>query len=270
MQSSVPLNLGDYVWAQGLTTCFQVISQSTSTVWQLVYQSSYVNCVPCAAGGSTTSVYRVEQYTSTCPNTLSPGITVSTVGTLSVGDTVSLTSTPGCWRIVGPSGNPPVDTILAVYIDCEACVNDLGPESTYEVQSCQAPFTSTIVQSSTALAIGWSVTLVGESGCWEVVDYSTSSPMETVQSIYDNCTQCLESNDIELVYDLTKCDNSATTIASYSSSLVAGNVVRINSLAGCWVVDGPSVNTPLTTIISVYPTCVVCNNLDPVELLPVE
>jgi hypothetical protein len=265
MQSAVPLQLGDYVWAQGLTTCYQVISQSTSTVWQLVYQNSYASCAPCASGGVAQTVYRVEQYTSTCPNTISPGISVATVGTLSVGDTVGLTSTPGCWRIVGPSANPPADTILQVYIDCDACVGDLGPNSTYEVQSCLAPFSITIAESGTALAIGQSVTLQGVQGCWEVIAYSNAAPMEYVDNIYDNCTQCLESNDIEYSYDLTKCDNSATTDASYSSSLVPGQVVRINSLPGCWVVDGLSPNPPFTNIISLFSTCATCNTLAPVE-----
>ena len=265
MQSAVPLQLGDYVWAQGLTTCFQVISQSTSTVWQLVYQSSYVSCETCAGGGTAQTVYRVEQYTSTCPNTISPGISVATVGTLSVGDTVALTSTPGCWRIVGPSANPPVDTILQVYIDCDACVDEVGPESTYLVQTCLAPFAQTVVQSGTALAIGQSITIQGAQGCWEVIDYSNDAPMEYVQDIYNNCTQCLESNDIEYSYDLTKCDNSATTIASYSSSLVPGQVVRINSLPGCWVVDGPSPNPPFTNIISLFSSCATCNTLVPID-----
>ena len=258
MQSAIPLDLGDYVRAQGLTTCFQVVGQSTSTIWTLVYQTSYVNCATCAGGGGQTYVYLVKQYGGSCAVLTEPGIPVATAGPMNIGDTVALTINRGCWQVIGISYLPPVDTIAQVYINCLGCVNDGGLEGTYVIQSCLPPFTQTTVQSSGGLSLGQSVTLVGETGCWEVVDYTEFSPVETVDTAYADCTTCLNSNDTAYVYDLTRCDGGATTIGSYSSSLLPGQVVRINSLPGCWTVQGVSPNTPLTTIISVYGSCQVC------------
>ena len=270
MQSGIPLTIGDLVWAQGDNTCYEVLGPSTSTIWTLIYAQTFNDCEVCTGGGTPQTAYYVEQYGFSCPNTVSPGITVSTIGAMNIGDTVGLTNTRGCWRIMGISYLAPVDTILQVYIDCEACVGEVEP-SDYLLQSCLPPFVEIVATSTAGLAPGQSVTLDGTPGCWEVVGFGEAAPTDTVDEVFGECDECLNATPTTYSYEITSCDELALSITSWNTPLAIGTAVRINGLPGCWYISRDSVLAPFVTITQIFPNCETCNGIiRPIELIPEE
>lgn len=262
IQSSTPLTLGDYIKAQGTTTCYQVISPSSGTIWDLIFENTWNDCITCL-GATTSFVYYVEQY-STCATTFSPGLTVSAGGSLFIGDTVGLTNNPGCWKVIGISFLAPVDTVAVVFIDCPACIS-IGEAAIYLLTNCLDPGDTVVATSPTTLAIGSAVTIIGNPACWTVSGYSPAAPTETIDVQFVDCNDCLETNPQEYVYDLETCSGGEFTIGVYNLPLTPGQAVNVDALPGCWEVIALSVNPPFVNILSVYVDCATCQVLDPVE-----
>lgn len=257
MQSSTPLTLGTFVHAQGSTTCYEVVGPSTSTIWNLIYQSTFVDCETCTGTVTPSYVYYVEKYGKSCSSTFSPGLTVSTGGPMNIGDTVSLTNNPGCWKVVSISYLAPVDTISTVWISCAACLGG-GTSAKYLVTNCLNPAETLVVTSPVSIVFGSAVTLTSNPGCWTVTGYSTSTQVDTVASEYVNCDQCLFNNPQTYSYDIELCAGGLTSIAGYPYPIAIGSGVRVQGLKGCWEVTGVSPNPPFVNITAVYADCVTC------------
>jgi hypothetical protein len=271
MQSSVPLQAGDYIRVQGKNDCWVVLGPSASTIWTEVFQQEYLDCPTCTGGAPSDYIYFVEQYTDTCPITQAPQITVSTTAPLNIGDTVGLTALPGCWRIMGTSFQVPTDTIATVYINCAGCVGGGPVNYYYTVENCAAPGNFEIVQSASPLVPGQAITLVTIPGCWEVINPVGGSPTVIAANVYDNCMDCSDINPVELYYDLQQClPPYATTVGEYPFTLTPGMVVRLDALDGCWEVIAQTVTPPLVNIILTYPDCQVCESNPPIQELPVQ
>jgi hypothetical protein len=260
MQSNIPLTLGDYIKVQGSTTCYQVISPSTSTIWDFVFENGFDTCLTCLSQ-SESFVYYVEQYGNSCATTFSPGLTVVSGGPLSIGDTIGLTTFTGCWKVIGISYLTPQDTVAVVYISCEACIGGDESASTYLLTNCLDATITTVVSSPTSLAFGSAVTIIGDPGCWTVTAFSPAAPTDTIDMEFANCESCLLVNPQEFVYDLESCDTAATTIGVYNSPLTIGQSVIVDSIPGCWEVMALSPNPPLVNILLVFADCVTCQGI---------
>lgn len=257
MQSSNPLELGEYVKVQDSTTCYQVISPSTSTVWDVIYESTFTDCAECTGPVEASIVYYVEQYGKTCASTVSPGITVSTLSPLNVGDTVGLTNNPGCWRIMGLSFVSPIDTVSVVFIDCQSCVDGIFAPK-YEITNCLDPSQTAVVVSNEGISFGSAVTLQSTPGCWTVTGFSTGTDTDIIDVVYSSCQECLEVNPQEFVYELANCITGAITVGLYNTPLTAGQAVKIDSAKGCWQVGMESTDPPLANVIGVFSDCATC------------
>jgi len=261
MQSAVPLNIGDFVHVQGDIRCHQVISISTDTIWNRIYQSSFVDCVTCTSPVVETFVYYVEQYTNNCPATIAPGLTISSTGPLSIGSTIGLTSNSGCWRVISISYLPPVDTVDLVYESCEGCVG-AGAFGIYDLTNCLNPAETTVGIYLGALSPGQSVTLDGVEGCWEVDGFSDSVPIETIEVVYGNCDLCLTANPQGFTFEVTRCAAPGlTAVVQSSTPLLVGQAVLVDSLIGCWEVLGPIAGTPTGNVVTVFYDCVTCQGV---------
>ena len=261
LQAPCNLNLGsgDFVSVQNQTSCYAIIGPASTQVWDYTVIANYgLDCATCESDVTNPNrLYWVRQYGETCNDYLLPWISVETTGVYSAGDVVGLAVNPGCWEIVGTTSQSPVDTIVTSYVDCLGC---LGTPTTYdyEVLNCQDSILQTVT-SSTPLQIGSSVKLVGIPGCWEVRGFLPVPGTETVDTSYVDCDQCLRSNPQEYVYDVTACDLSASTVASFPNPITIGSGVTLNGITGCWEVVSVSGSSPFFAIDTVYSDCATCN-----------
>lgn len=265
LKSAVQLDPGDWIGVQTSTDCYTVLGPSASTAFDYIFEEEYGDCPSCQSQ-IPTNVYYVQQYGEVCPITIAPSVTVSSTGPHTVGDTVTLTTLAGCWRIMGPSSLVPTDTIAATSPDCVTCTGTAGPYY-YNIQNCADPNDVRIVNSPGPIGNApISITIAEAQGCYIMIGPSAGPPNCTWVATYTDCDTCAAQNpETELYYDLQNCQTAAFTVGAYPYPLTPGMAVQVDALPGCWEVISATVGPPLVNILTTFPDCQVCDNNPPVE-----
>lgn len=266
MQSSTILTPGTWIRTQGDPKCYVVIGQSPSQIWTKIYQQSFPNCLTCATPAPPENVYLVQQYGDPCPVTTGPQISVSHTSALSVGDTVKLVSLPGCYRVMGPSAQPPTDQVLNTWLNCATCLESTPITYYYLIQACDDPTNQRIISNNTQLVLGSACTIIGDPNCYEIMAVDPGPANATLDLVYNDCKDCQDLNPPTYYYQIQLCEPPFPTQIMYSPYLIQLNsAVRIDTDYQCWEVIQGDPGPATCNVVQVYNDCIVCQANPPIQ-----
>jgi len=140
-----------------------------------------------------------------------------------------------CWQVelAGEDCDCPVDvTILTVSDCCRQCQGNPN----YIVTSCNNSSIFNYTSQDLSAYVGQTIFRDDCGGCWIVQKFTGNIPSDirfNIEGSFTNCEECQNAN-----YYLIDCYNPNNILAGNSSSLVAGDVVKLDWYPDtCWTVS---------------------------------
>lgn len=194
LQSTTPLNNGDYVSVAGSADCFVIMNPASTTIWDYTVTQIWGSCNDCQSGSTIEYVYRVNRWNTGCTGLQPENTSVSSTTPIATGSTVNLTNTSGCWYVTAETQVLPVDTVSTVHPDCETCFG-ASPEITYLAYYCGT--TDPVYVSSNVDYVGGEVVRINDAckSCVTIDRGSTQTPQfDIIDVVYPDCATCNNQN----------------------------------------------------------------------------